>query len=189
LIKSSFIPQEGRPVATIDVEGYLSGRLDEQIAFYEGAARRAKQMHLWLQGGIIVLSVMVPVAVNRPQDGSGWAHYLVLAFALLLPAMTGLVSFRKYGETWMSYRTTAELLKNEKYLFLTGSGHYRDNPHAFQDLVEAVESLLSAEHTKFRAFFTEVRQAPGGAGGRQGETAAAAPAPAASGGGAHGARA
>lgn len=151
-----------QPVTTIEVEGYLSGRLEEQISYYEKAASRAKQMHVRLQSGIIVLSVMVPVAVSHPQDWSGWQRFLVVAASLLLPAMTGLTSFRKYGETWISYRTTAELLKNEKYLFLTGSGRYRDNPNAFHDLVEAVEAQLIAEHTKFRASFTEVRQAAGG---------------------------
>jgi uncharacterized protein DUF4231 len=153
---------EDQPVTTIDVERYLSGRLEEQINYYEKAASRAKQMHVRLQSGIIVLSVMVPVAVSRPQDWSGWLRFLVVAASLLLPAMTGLTSFRKYGETWISYRITAELLKTEKYLFLTGSGRYRDNPNAFHDLVEAVEALLIAEHTKFRASFTEVRQAAGG---------------------------
>jgi Protein of unknown function (DUF4231) len=155
-------PAEDRPVTAIDVERYLSGRLEEQIDFYEKAAARAKLMHVRLQGGIIVLSVMVPVAVSHPQDWSGWPRFLVVAASLLLPAMTGLTSFRKYGETWISYRTTAELLKTEKYLFLTGSGRYRDNPNAFHDLVEAVEAQLIAEHTKFRASFTEVRQAAGG---------------------------
>jgi len=153
---------EDQPVTTIDVERYLSGRLEEQINYYEKAASRAKLMHVRLQSGIIVLSVMVPVAVSRPQDWSGWLRFLVVAASLLLPAMTGLTSFRKYGETWISYRTTAELLKSEKYLFLTGSGRYRGNPNAFHDLVEAVEALLIAEHTKFRSAFTEVRQAAGG---------------------------
>ena len=157
---------EGQPAAAaavaIDVEDYLSGRLEEQIVYYEKAAGRAKQMHVRLQGAIIVLSVMVPLAVSHPQDWSGWQRILVVAASLLLPAMTGLTSFRKYGETWISYRTTAELLKTEKYLFRTGSGRYRDNPNAFHDLVEAVEALLIAEHTKFRASFTEVRQAAGG---------------------------
>lgn len=150
------------PVTAIDVEAYLSGRLEDQIVYYGKAAGRAKQMHVRLQSAIIVLSVMVPVAVSHPQDWSGWLRIPVLAASLLLPAMTGLTSFRKYGETWISYRTTAELLKTEKYLYLTGSGRYRDNPNAFHDLVEAVEALLIAEHTKFRASFTEVRQAPGG---------------------------
>jgi hypothetical protein len=152
---------EDQPETAIDVERYLSGRLEEQINYYERAANRAKLMHVRLQGGIIVLSVMVPVAVSHPQEWSGWQRFLVVAASLLLPAMTGLTSFRKYGETWISYRTTAELLKTEKYLFLTGSGRYRDNPNAFHDLVEAVEALLIAEHTKFRASFTEVRQAAG----------------------------
>lgn len=153
---------EDQPETPIDVERYLSGRLEEQIDYYEKAAGRAKQMHVRLQSGIIVLSVMVPVAVSQSKDWSGWLRFVVVAASLLLPAMTGLTSFRKYGETWISYRTTAELLKSEKYLFLTGSGRYRDNPNAFHDLVEAVEALLIAEHTKFRASFTEMRQATGG---------------------------
>lgn len=153
---------EDKPETAIDVERYLSGRLEEQIDYYEKAAGRAKQMHVRLQSAIIVLSVMVPVAVSHPPESSEWLRFVVVAASLLLPAMTGLTSFRKYGELWTTYRTTAEQLKTEKYLFLTGSGRYRDNPNAFHDLVEAVEALLIADLTKFRATFTEVRQATGG---------------------------
>ena len=39
---------EDQPVTTIDVEAYLSGRLEEQIAYYEKAASRAKLMHVRL---------------------------------------------------------------------------------------------------------------------------------------------
>ena len=159
-------------MAMIDPEAYLAGRLDEQITYYEAAASRAKRTHLRLQTGVLALSVLVPVAVNRPVDANAWLRYLILAFAVLLPAMTGLAAARKYGETWLSYRMAAELLKNEKYLFLTGSGRYRGNPDAFHELVETVESLLSAEHNKFRAFFAEARHTAGGPGGGDGETAA-----------------
>ncbi|HVT59009.1 MAG TPA: DUF4231 domain-containing protein [Thermoanaerobaculia bacterium] len=140
----------------LDVEDYLKGRLEEQIAYYAGAANRAKQTHLRLQVAIIVLSVLMPVIVNRPPDWGGNFHFLIMLAAVLLPAMTGLANLRKYGEIWLSYRMTEELLKNEKYLFLTRSGRYRDSPHPFQELVETVESLLSAEHNKFRTFFAEV---------------------------------
>ena len=146
-------------MVTMEVEAYLSGRLDEQIAYYEHAASQAKRLHIWLQSSIIVLSVTVPFVVNRPTGWAGSYQFLVTAGALLLPALTGLASFRKFGETWLSYRVTGELLKNERFLFLTGSGKYGDNPHPFRLLVETVESLLSAEHDKFRSFFTEARQA------------------------------
>jgi len=144
---------------TIDVDSYLTERLDGQIAYYEKAAARAKRMHRRLQSGIIVLSVLVPVVVNRPAGWAGPFQALVLGVALLLPMMTALANFGKYGETWLSFRMVIELLQNEKYLFLTGSGRYRNNPNAFQDLVETVESLLAAEVNKFRSFFTEVRHA------------------------------
>jgi len=158
----------------IDVETYLTERLNDQITYYEKAAARSKQMHQRLQTAIIVFSVVVPVVVSRPPGWAGQYQPLVVVLALLLPVMTGLANFRKYGESWVSYRTAVELLKNEKYLFLTGSGRYRNNPNAVQDLVETVESLLSAEHNKFRSFFSEVRQStPGGKGRGQAPAAAA----------------
>lgn len=164
-------------MAMIDAEGYVAGRLEDQIAYYDAAANRAKRTHLRLQTGILVLSVLMPVVVNRPAEGNAWLRYLILALAVLLPAMTGLAAARKYGEMWLSYRMAGELLKNEKYLFLTGSGRYRGNPNAFQDLVETVESLLSAEQTKFRAFFAEARHTAGTPGGGDGEAAAGDGAP------------
>lgn len=142
----------------MDVEAYLAARLDDQIDYYEMAASRAKRRHLRLQSGIIVLSSLVAVMVEQPFAQGPVLRFGLAVVSLLVPTLTSLANFRKDGELWLSYRTMGELLKNEKFLFLTGSGRYRDEPAPFPALVEAVEGLLSAEHDRFRAVLAQSRQ-------------------------------
>ena len=53
-----------------------------------------------------------------------------------------------YNNLWVSYRSTAEQLKHEKYLFLTKSGPYRDlgEEEALRCLAERVKERVSTEH-------------------------------------------
>ena len=84
--------------------------------------------------------------------------------------LVGIANFRKHGEVWITSRTAEELLKNEKYLFLTQSGPYRGNPAAFPDLVEAVEAILTAEHRKFRSVFDQEKSPKDGAKSAESKT-------------------
>ena len=42
--------------------------------------------------------------------------------------IAGIMNLYKFHENWVSYRTTAEILKHEKYLFLTGALLIQVNP-------------------------------------------------------------
>jgi len=59
----------------------------------------------------------------------------------------------KYHENWLKYRETSELLKHEKYLFLTSTDPYENQP--FQLLVERVESIISAENINWSQLATK----------------------------------
>ena len=72
--------------------------------------------------------------------------------------LSGLLSFRKYGELWLSYRATEELLKQEKYLFLTQAGRYADSQSPFKDFAATIEGIISGEHSKFIAMIEEARR-------------------------------
>lgn len=141
-------------MATIDEDDYLALRVDDQLAHYEKAANRAKRSFVWLQSAIIILAVLVPVGVNLPtewggRDFSREFRLTVTALSVLLAVLSGLQSFRKYGELWLSFRATEEFLKQEKFLFLTKSGKYAPSDSPFNDFVVSVESIVSAEHAKF----------------------------------------
>lgn len=52
----------------------------------------------------------------------------------------------KYHENWIQYRSTAEILKHEKFLYLTRSGGYKNSSASFNELVERCESIISSEN-------------------------------------------
>jgi hypothetical protein len=51
-------------------------------------------------------------------------------------------------EHWIEYRSTAESLRKEKFLFLTQTDPY-DKDDAFHLLVQRVEALLSKENAEW----------------------------------------
>ena len=150
----------------MDATTYLTDRVEDQLAYYQKAANKAKRAYAWMQSSIIVLGLIVPVIVNIPAswgtgesaiDLTGEIRIAVTVFSLTLAILTGLLSFRKYDDQWLSYRMTEESIKHEKFLFLTRAGHYGNEP-AFPTFVEKFESIVSAEHGKFRSLIEESRR-------------------------------
>jgi hypothetical protein len=113
---------------------------------------------------IVLLALVVPVVANLPHkwvDGTDTYPFIragVTILSLLLAALTGIANFRKFGDLWLSYRLTEELLKHEKFLFLTKTGRYRNEATAFDSFTQSVESIISVEHGKFRAIIEEARR-------------------------------
>ena len=65
--------------------------------------------------------------------------------------ITSLIQLYKYQENWILYRTTAELLKKEKYLYQNDAGDYSklDPAEKKKQLVERVETIVSSETSKY----------------------------------------
>jgi len=61
----------------------------------------------------------------------------------------GLQQLNQYHHNWITYRSTAEALKHEKYLFLSKAGPYAAAINDNALLAERVESLVSQEHAKW----------------------------------------
>ena len=53
---------------------------------------------------------------------------------------------------------TEELLKREKYLYLTNSGDYSEGETALPLFVDRVEQLISVEHNRFQTLVKEARR-------------------------------
>lgn len=65
--------------------------------------------------------------------------------------MAALLRLEKYQENWILYRSSAELLKKEKYFFENNAGEYSNLNDIEKNklLVERVESIVSAETSKY----------------------------------------
>lgn len=147
----------------MDAEEYIETRVKDQLGYYRRAANRAKRWHIITQTMIVFLGLLVPVLAILPgiqlgENGQDYKTVVITLVSLVLAITTGIANFLKFGDHWLAYRTTEELLKRELYLFTTGSGPYRDNEIAYSDFVENVESLISTENERFRAIVESAKR-------------------------------
>lgn len=125
---------------------YIKIRLDDQIDWYDTKSIDARKIYKRLQTCEIILAAGIPLL-----SGYVSKHWTIpLAIALLGSLILILASISRLGgyhENWMQYRSTCELLRHEKYLYLTGSSPYEEQP--FNLLVERVESIISSENVNW----------------------------------------
>lgn len=86
---------------------------------------------------------------------------LVPEWAAMHPAwarLEGVQHMNQYSSLWVTSRATAERLKDEKFLFLSGAGPYKGQtePERLIALAERVEEHVSTEHANW---FNETRRA------------------------------
>jgi hypothetical protein len=149
---------------------YLSTRVDEQIEWLSRSSqsnqhrfKRLRLMELCLATGIPVLAAYVDVHAG--------IRLAVAVAGALVAIIAGALALWKPQELWVQYRATAEALKREKMLLLTGSPPYNAE-QAFATFVVRVETLLGSENS---AWAVQMRS-------QQTASAAGASLPAAAGG-------
>ena len=100
-------------------------RLEEQIAWYSRGARRNKRRYLRIKVVQIVSAASIPVlaATSLPTWVSGGLGALIV----VLESVQQLFQFHS---NWTHYRSTAEALKHEKFLYLAQAGLLRDRHEA-----------------------------------------------------------
>jgi hypothetical protein len=82
-------------------------------------------------------------ALNSPI----WVTGGLAAVIVLLEGAQHLYQFQEH---WITYRSTAEALKHERYLYLATAGPYGSEDRHRQ-LAERLEGLVSQEHAKWTA--------------------------------------
>ena len=119
-------------------------RLEDQIAWYDRRSNYCQRLYKALKLGEIVAAALVPLLA-----GLSAKPWLTGAAGVLVVTLEGVQQLNQYHDRWISYRSTAEALKHEKYLFLARAAHYASAPSPSVLLAERVESLVSQEHAKW----------------------------------------
>lgn len=125
-------------------EEYLEDRVEGLIAWYDEKSRLNKQGFVVFQIFTLIASAAIPVLSLFWRDM--WARLIVAVLGSATAVTTGIVALYQFREHWIEYRTTAESLKHEKYMFQTKTGPYSADD-AFPMLVDRVEALASEENT------------------------------------------
>src|SRR6266853_5809373 len=118
-------------------------RLEDQINWYDKKSGYNQRMFKTLKAATLILSVSIPLAAAFTKA------IITGALGAAIALIEGLQQLNQYHHNWITYRSTAEALKHEKYLFLSTAGPYASATNPTALLAERVESSVSQEHAKW----------------------------------------
>jgi len=132
-------------------EDYVEQRLDDQIAWYDGKSTSHKRKFQRIRLIEVVAAAAIPFLSAFVSPAYLWPVYLSGALGIAVTVCAGSVAILQLQENWIKYRTTAESLKKERFLFLTQIEPY-DGEDRFEMLVQRVEGLISQENTNWAQY-------------------------------------
>jgi hypothetical protein len=120
------------------------GRLKDQLDYHSKQSRINKKRFYSLQFVIIITSALVPI-VKVIIPGGDLLRFISSILGAIVVVITAVMQLHKYQENWILFRTTQELLKKEKFLYLNDAGDYAGlgSTEKKRLLVERVEDLVS----------------------------------------------
>jgi hypothetical protein len=146
-------------------------RLKDQLDYHSKQSRHNKKRFYSLQAVIIITGALIPI-VNVVIPGGDLLRLISSILGGIIVVITGVMQLHKYQENWILFRTTQELLRREKYLYLNDAGDYAglDPKDKKRLLVERVEDLVSSETSKYFATHKPEQGKTGGDSGSAGTT-------------------
>lgn len=121
-------------------------RLEEQISWYNRRSSYNQRLYKTLKFATVAFAAIVPVAAT--VSAPAW---LTGGLGVLIILVEAIQQMNQYHHNWISYRSTCEALKHEKFLYAATAGPYAATDTPQRLLAERVESLVSQEHSKWLA--------------------------------------
>lgn len=123
-------------------------RLISQVKWYDNKSVSSQRCYKVLKIIQMILAVGIPVIAHLDVMSIKW---IVSCAGALIAILEGIQHMNQYSTLWVTYRSTAERLKHEKFLFLAVAGPYRDLCEAARLilLAERVEEHVSTEHANW----------------------------------------
>lgn len=126
-------------------EKYLSERVEDQINWYDKKSAVNKKGH-FISKLIEVLGSSLITLIAGFSDKIDSSEWIIGIMAFSVAISSAVSSLYKFQENWIKYRSVAEQLKHEKYMYLTGSSEYSEEDK-YKLFVENIELLISKENT------------------------------------------
>ncbi len=139
------------PAPQLDLTDPVFARLQEQIDWYDRKSMANQRTFKRLKVTEIVGASLIPFLSAAKIPGIVGLGYVSAGLGVLITVLEGLLHLNQYQQNWITYRSTCEQLKHEKYVFLGNAPPYANGDPAEKRalLAERVESLVSQEHAKW----------------------------------------
>ena len=131
------------PLDDTEARGPTWERLEDQVAWYDRKSMSAQRAYKRLKIAELVLASGVPVVA-----GTSMPRTLIGVLGAAVVVLEGVQHLFQWQQNWILYRSTAEALKHERYLFLAQAGPYTTQDRT-RVLAERIEGLISQEHAKW----------------------------------------
>lgn len=128
-------------------------RLEEQIAWYDNKSGHNQRTFKQLK--VVQLASAATIPVLAGTSVTPWVTGLLGA---LIVALEGIQQLNQYQQNWVTYRSTCESLRHEKYLYLANAGPYTDPAQAHALLADRIEGLISQEHARWASATSRAEQ-------------------------------
>jgi hypothetical protein len=124
-------------------------RLQAEFLFYDSGAKRHLKRYQRFKTMQIIAGSAIPVASLVVPDRE--VRGVTAALGALVAAIESYLQFRQYQQNWIRWRSTAEALKREAFLYFEKAGPYRSANDPKVLLAETVEEIVGNEQQSWRA--------------------------------------
>jgi hypothetical protein len=119
-------------------------RLKDQISWYDRKSGENQRRFKLLKGVQLVAAAAIPVAATLGADPA-----VAAILGATIVVVEGVQQLNQYQQNWTVYRSNAEALKHEQFLFLAHAGPYAGAKDSHALLADRIEGLISQEHAKW----------------------------------------
>jgi hypothetical protein len=127
----------------------IMDRLEDQISWYDRKSMSCQRIFKRVKILEIAAAALIPFLAALGSKEFPWSPWLTGGLGVMVTVFEGLLHLGQYQQNWITYRSTCESLKHEKYLYLGKAGPYASAPDPHALLAQRVESLVSQEHAKW----------------------------------------
>ena len=134
----------------MNIQTYIETRLDDQIEWYDKKSQNAQKKYKSNQTIEIVLAAFIPLLSGYATDCKLIA-IIVGIFGALIAIIESLTKLHKHHENWIQYRTTCELLRYHKHLYLTQTHPYNTSDETVDNIfIRNIEDIISSENSQWK---------------------------------------
>lgn len=130
---------------------YIENRLQDQIDWYSSKSSFNQKIYKGLQKIEILAATASPIIGGIGLAYQKYSIIVTIIISILgsvIACIESIEKLSKYHENWINYRSVSELLKHEKYLYLTQTEPYTQED-SFNLLVLRVERIISSENVNW----------------------------------------
>lgn len=145
-------------VPLLDIKEYIEKRVDNQIEWYDKKSKTAQKWYKVYQIVEIILATLIPLLAGYSQSYKQIA-FIVGLFGAIIAIIESITKLYKFHENWIQYRTTCEMLKYQKHLYLTGSAPYNSADETVDNVfVRTIENIISSENNQWKLINTDTEE-------------------------------